>query len=171
MPFLDLSSQTAPAWVQAVGSILAIWASGRVVVRQQRLAREQVIEGVFAAIGVAHDLLTDAAATARDELLKNGFHDFDPGRFNDALAWLTSATPHAIGNLRLVELVAEYPPMLRKAGVQVERATTRARGNTGAPEGLWHELYSFEQRSADLYAEAGRILTLAQKRTRHWLWR
>lgn len=34
-----------------------------------------------------------------------------------------------------------------------------------------NELYDAEQRSAEFYAKAGRILTRAQQRTRGWLWR
>lgn len=167
----DIDWQAIAAWVQALGSIGAIWAAGRVVVRQQRLSREQVIEGVLAAIGIAHDLLTEAAATARDQEQKNGFRTFDPERFTDALAWLISATPHVVGDLRLVELVSEYPPMLRKAYGEVARAVALAKDGRQTPGNLWDELYDAEQRSVGFYAEAGRILTLAQQRTREWLWR
>lgn len=140
------------AWVQALGSILAIWAAGRVVVvLQQRLARQQV-----------------AAEATRDEPVKHGLRGFDGERFTDALAGLTSMTPHDVGDLRLVELLAAYPSMLRTAKAEVEQAGMLTQTGLGPQGGLWERLHDFEQRSATLYAEAGRILTRDQRRVRLW---
>ena len=128
-----------------------------------------MVEGVVATMGVAHQLLEDAATTARDHNEKMGWATFDPERFRDVLASLATIAPAQVGDLRLVELLAAYPPLLRDAGNIAAASTRRGIGAREIGSGVWTVLHDAEQKSIGLYAEAGRILTLAQARRRRWM--
>jgi len=156
------------AWVQAVGSVFAIWAAGRIAVLQQRLARESAIEGILGTLGLVHSLLAEAAALIRDRDAP-GVIGLQFTRYDDALAWITGLDPTLIGHMGLVELVAGYPPLLRRSRDQM-RAAVRVVLETGqVPENVWMGLHDLEQRSAGMMEEAGRILTRAQSARRLWL--
>lgn len=157
------------AWVQGIGTVIAIYVTGRISVLQQRLVAEERAEGILASISVADCVLTDAAAAVRDNNSTARVQHFDVARYEDALRLLDAVAPDA-RHLRLVELAAELRTLLRQSHALMAPAVRLAQDGRAVP-GIWPELHDAEQRAHGITAEAGRVLTRAQcRRARWWLW-
>lgn len=137
-----------PAWVQAIGSVVAIavaiglafWQQGQNR-RAQRLesarARHDKVSGVGGLLEGLYGELYEASNAASG----GGWHSFiiskfDPGRLRRAIAAIEQAPIHEVGNWRIVTAVSDA----REAGVRALALLERLQGaNRGNPVRLSDE--------------------------------
>lgn len=96
-----------PAWVQAIGSIIAIWFAGRFVVRQQLLSRVERIEAAVGVISLATALAQEAKAALYDNDM--GVVSWDGGRerFERVGRYLEQIPMLDLGSIALIGFVDE----------------------------------------------------------------
>ena len=161
-------------WAQAIGGAAALWAAARLMVLQQRRARQQVLEGVVATLGSAHDLLRLTADTARSAASIDVWRYFDLTRFDDQLAAIALIGPSTVIDERLTQLVSAYPRLLktaRKEASACQDATLRGQPTRRYPIAIedMDVLDRCVRESGEHLAEAARILGAARRQRRAWL--
>jgi hypothetical protein len=162
----DLATWAAVA--QAAGSILAIWAAGRVVVLQQRLGRVERLDALLGIAGYAVDQLSEAARLTRDANETGALINAPVEPLADAETMLAGIPAHELGSARLVELLAKLRRLVREARPQFAHAREMIK-ITGDVSSHWDFLDTREQMAIGILAEIGRIHGLARGRLCRWL--
>ena len=153
---------------QAVGTVVAVWAAGRVVVLQQRLARTERVEALLGIAAYAVDQLTEAARVVRDA-------PADPwallnarlGPMDDAAAMLAAVPAHELGSSQMVALFAQLRQLVREARPEFAKAQDMVTV-AGDVSTYWEPLHSREQEGVEILAAIGRFHDLANGQRRSW---
>jgi hypothetical protein len=128
----------AAAWVQALGSIAAIWAAGHIIVRAARYARLERLDGIHGIIGFCARAARDAAEAARKAPADpRPLLDFPPERLEHGEAMIETAMKELviIGSERLPGLLSEAFEAVRSSAQALMRAQS-AGGAAAAVQAL-----------------------------------
>ncbi len=160
-----------PAWVQAIGSIAAIYMAGRVSVLQERLTHTRRVEAATGVAGEIVDLLGDAASAVRDGNGTTGrLRRFNVKRFADLEGMLAIIPLHELGSMQLVKSFTDLRYDLQD-GAQAMRAAISADETQADPAPHWDRIYSVEQRAILHLLEVDGVLRSAQRAGKlWWLW-
>jgi len=115
------------AWVQAIGSVMAIWAAGRVVDLTARKSRLERLEGVAGILSYSANIVAEAEGVVENSLLElHNVDVFSSKRLDDCYAMLSSILGHLvqIGSSRIPGLVSEAMEAVRNSRDSLLAANT-----------------------------------------------
>ncbi|WP_295196487.1 hypothetical protein [uncultured Brevundimonas sp.] len=154
------------AWVQAAGSILAIWFAGRFVVRQQLLSRVERIEAAVGVISLASALAQEIKAALHVHDMGNVSWDGGRERFDRVGRYLEQIPLLDLGSIALIEVVDQAQRRFADLTTDFFEAVT--------PDPITFIDLSkpiiddHEQALIEIERKACVLLSRAQKRARRW---
>lgn len=164
-------NQAAPAWVQAIGSVGAVYLAGRAVILASRSARLNKLHGVDAIYKLCAKVITDA----RTAFASVQGAPANPSQFNielfDYCSRLLAQIETAIveiGSDRLPELTSEAAEILKSAEAQFKMALSVSLGSQ-KQNGILTTLDTKSARMLDLRAEVESFVK-RQRRLTKWWW-
>lgn len=169
---MGLVMDGAAVWVQAIGSILAIWAAARLVVFQQRSQAVERLEAIYGLAVTSAEQIDTAASVVREaaQFGPEVFADYPVRRLRYAEAGLAAVPLHELRSPMLLGLLVDLQQLVGETRQEMEtwRKETLGRG----PDRAVVEAFGATAADAAIIVDGIRQLAhAARRRTRlSWLW-